>query len=102
VWLVIVKGGINTRASARYEFGLGALSSHAASQSPSTIRGVPAVWEGDIITALNRRMGVTYGRNFFTFKRNIFLELTALVFYFLMLSKPVSKGRNPICEYIKV
>jgi hypothetical protein len=26
VWLVIVKGGINTRASARYEFGLGALS----------------------------------------------------------------------------
>ena len=50
--IVIVKGGINTRASARYEFGLGALSSHAASQSPSTIRGVPAVWEGDIITAL--------------------------------------------------
>ena len=53
VWLVLVKGGINTRASARYEFGLGALSSHAASQSPSTIRRVPAVWEGDIITALN-------------------------------------------------
>ena len=63
VWLVIVKGGINTRASARYEFGLGALSSHAASQSPSTITGVPEVWEGDIITA-ERRMGVTYGRNF--------------------------------------
>ena len=53
VWLVIVKGGINTRASVCYEFGLGALSSHGASQSPSTIRGVPAVWEGNIITTLN-------------------------------------------------
>ena len=53
VWLVIVKGGINTLASAHYEFGLSALSSHAASQSPSTIRGVSAVWEGDDITALN-------------------------------------------------
>ena len=61
VWLVIVKGGINTRASARYEFGLGALSSHAASQSPSTIRGVPAVWEGRHHNCIKRRMGVTYG-----------------------------------------
>ena len=35
------KGGINTCAIARDEFGLGALSSYAASQSrPSTIRGV--------------------------------------------------------------
>ena len=48
------KGGIDTRASARYEFGLGALSSHAASQSrPPTISGVPEVREGGIITAMN-------------------------------------------------
>ena len=57
MWLVIVKGGINTRASARYyelTFGLGALSSHAASQSrPPTISGVPEVREGGIITAMN-------------------------------------------------
>ena len=65
MWLVIVKGGINTRASARYEFGLGALSSHAASQSrPSTISGVPEVREGGIITAMNvgwvSPMGATF------------------------------------------
>jgi hypothetical protein len=48
------KGGIDTRASTRYEFGLGALSSHAASQSrPSTISGVREVREGGIITAMN-------------------------------------------------
>ena len=47
------KGGINTRAIAHDKFGLGALSSHAASQSrPSTIRGV-SVREGGIITAMN-------------------------------------------------
>ena len=74
VWLVIVKGGINTRASARYEFGLGALSSRAASQSPSTIRGVPAVWEGRYHNCIKRRMGVTYGRNFSSF-RETFLKI---------------------------
>jgi hypothetical protein len=48
------KGGIDTRASVHYEFGLGALSSHAASQSrPLTISGVPEVREGGIITAIN-------------------------------------------------
>ena len=48
------KGGINMRAIAHDKFGLGALSSHAASQSrPSTIRGVSVVREGGIITAMN-------------------------------------------------
>jgi hypothetical protein len=48
------KGGIDTCASTRYEFGLRALSSHAASQSrPSTISGVREVREGGIITAMN-------------------------------------------------
>ena len=61
VWQVIVKGGINTRASACYEFRLGALSSHAASQSPSTIKGVPEVREGDIITAVNTYDGCHVG-----------------------------------------
>ena len=48
------KGGIDMRPITRDEFGLGALSSHAASQSrPSTIRGVSVVREGGIITAMN-------------------------------------------------
>ena len=69
MWLVIVKGGINTRASARYEFGLGALSSHAASQSrPPTISGVPEVREGEC------GMGVTCGRNIFKPKRSFHLS----------------------------
>ena len=58
------KGGINTHVIVRDEFGLGALSSHAASQCrPSTIRGVSVVREGSIITAMNvvwmPAMGVT-------------------------------------------
>ena len=48
------KGGINTRPIARDEFRLGALSSHADSQSRlSTIRGVSVVREGGIISAMN-------------------------------------------------
>ena len=60
------KDGISTRASARYGFGLGALSSHAASQSrPSTISGVPVVREGDIITAMNIGWVSAMGASFF-------------------------------------
>ena len=63
---MLVKGGINTRASARYEFGLRALSSHAASQSrPPTISGVPEVREGGIHNHDECGMGVTCGRNIF-------------------------------------
>jgi hypothetical protein len=55
----------DSKGGMRYEFGLGALSSHAASQSrPSTISGVPEVREGGIITAMNvgwvSPMGATF------------------------------------------
>ena len=54
IWLVNSKGGINMCAIVRDEFGLGALSSHAASKSrPSTIGGISVVREGGIITAMN-------------------------------------------------
>jgi hypothetical protein len=74
---VIVKvASIRVRARVM-EFGLGALSSHAASQSrPSTISGVPEVREGGIITA----MGVTYGRNIFNCHFKIVLSIMIIHF----------------------
>ena len=80
VWLVIVKGGINTRASARYEFGLGALSSHAASQSrPPTISRVPEVREGGIITALNVGWVSPVGATFLS-QKDLFIYLFKKIF----------------------
>ena len=46
VWLGKDKGAIYTCASARDKFGSWCASSHAPSQSPSTITGVPVAWLG--------------------------------------------------------
>ena len=46
VWLGKDKGAIDTCASAREKFGSWCASSHAPSQSPSTITGVPMAWLG--------------------------------------------------------
>jgi hypothetical protein len=66
MWLAKDKGVINTRASTRDKFGSWCTSSHATSQSPSTIIEVPVVREAGVITALRllHGMGVSYGRFF--------------------------------------
>ena len=94
---MIVKGGINTRVSARYEFGLGALSSHAASQSPSTIRGVPAVWEGDIITALNVGWVSPMGA-IFSLSEETYFRIDCTCVLFLNVINACFEGK----EYIKI
>ena len=94
MWLVIVKGGINTRASARYEFGLGALSSHAASQSrPPTISGVPEVREGGITTAMNTGWVSPVGATFLS-QKDIFTGLFKVVHLILSRKDPLKRPRS--------
>ncbi len=63
-------------------FGLDALSSHAASQSPSTIKGVPAVGEGGIITTMNVGWVSAMGE-IFSFSQETSSKLPALGFLFV-------------------